>query len=337
MGVRPATRLGLGKKVVFSLVPAIVLLGLAEIAARVFYTRPPAVLVQAPLDGVVNLTVPDFFEYHPRLFWVLRPGIRRPPSFWGDITNSRGFRMKSEPGDRREKVRILCLGDSCTYGLRLPLDHAWPAALDRLLESAEVVNAGVPGYSSYQGRVLFEDRCEDLEPDVLVVAFGQNDVMAWPSRQDGQIVQLHDRDRAEHIGYARTSSRLLQWLLSRRLRRPEVLRAGTSPEYWLPRVSITDFRANLEHFAGLAPIVVFVAWVRRKELDPRFEEVYPLERLRRYDQVILSMRAAGHSVLSVEALFRKSGLPPDRLFVDSVHATKEGAQLVAQELARHLR
>jgi lysophospholipase L1-like esterase len=245
--------------------------------------------------------------------------------------------MRSEPGDRREKVRILCLGDSCTYGLGLPIDQAWPAALDRLLESAEVVNAGVPGYSSYQGRILFEDRCEDLDPDVLVVTFGQNDVAAWPTRQDGRVVQLHDRDRAGHIGYARTPSRFLQWLLSGRLRRPELLPAGMSPEYWLPRVSVSEFRANLEHFAGLAPTVVFVAWVRRKELDPPYRDVHPLERQRRYDEVILSMRSAGHAVLSVEALFRKSGLPLDRLFADNVHATKEGAQLVARELADHLR
>ena len=48
------------------------------------------------------------------------------------------------------------------------------------------------------------------------------------------------------------------------------------------------------------------------------------------------MGDAGHSTLDVGALFRATGFPPDRLFLDGVHATQEGAELVAQEIARLL-
>jgi lysophospholipase L1-like esterase len=211
------------------------------------------------------------------------------------------------------------------------------AILDRLLEGAEVVNAGVPGYSSYQGRILFEDRCEDLEPDALVVAFGHNDVLTWLTKHQGKLVEISDRDRADHFNYTRTWSRLLQWLLSRRLRPPASPAGDGSPEATLPRVPIEEFRANLEYFAGRAPVVVFVAWARRSALEPDRRERFPTRRLRRYRAAILEMEQAGHVVLDVEELFRKSGLPPERLFLDDVHATKEGGELVARWLARRLR
>ena len=121
------------------------------------------------------------------------------------------------------------------------------------------------------------------------------------------------------------------------LRRPRSVPHGESVEITSPRVPLPEFRANLEHFARRAPVVVFVAWARRTALAPARKEVYPARRLRMYRDSILAMEERGHPVLDVETLFRESGIPPERLFLDAVHASEEGCRLVAQWLARRLR
>ncbi len=77
--------------------------------------------------------------------------------------------------------RVLCVGDSHTYGLNLPPDAAYPARLQRLLDPAGttigVKNYGVPGRNS--GALLRElpRYLDEIRPDVVIVLVGFND--AW--------------------------------------------------------------------------------------------------------------------------------------------------------------
>src|SRR5205823_1433580 len=86
-------------------------------------------------------------------------GFRLAPSFVVDgelITNALGLRERDlSVAKRPGTIRILCLGDSFTFGMT-PLDQSWPKILERRLQrrfpgrSLEVINAGVPRYSTYQ-------------------------------------------------------------------------------------------------------------------------------------------------------------------------------------------
>jgi lysophospholipase L1-like esterase len=78
--------------------------------------------------------------------------------------------------------RVLCVGDSHTYGALVRRDESFPAQLGRLLEQREpgvwsVVNLGVPGMSATQVRNRLPLWLSRYQPDVVVAWSGVND--AW--------------------------------------------------------------------------------------------------------------------------------------------------------------
>jgi lysophospholipase L1-like esterase len=89
-------------------------------------------------------------------------------------------------------VRILCLGGSTTYGSGLEAGETYPARLAALLEPLatagppprryEVINCGVPGYSTAESLIDLELRLFDFEPDALVIYHGINDARVVQAR-----------------------------------------------------------------------------------------------------------------------------------------------------------
>lgn len=82
-----------------------------------------------------------------------------------------------------ETYRIVALGGSTTYGLFLDdWQQAYPSQLETALqdkygyEQVELVNAGVLGYSSWDSAVNMLLRIPDLQPDMIVIYHGINDV-----------------------------------------------------------------------------------------------------------------------------------------------------------------
>ncbi|SRR5258706_4674615 len=145
----------------------------AEILARAFFGVPlrerlPIVEVRADdRCGYVMLPDRDHFTYeHP--VHVNHLGLRGP--------------------DLERKVprefRILCLGDSTTYGQGVADSDTIPALLDvelaHLPPSAErrirVVNAGVRGYGTREEIGLLEEIRAEVEPDLVVLLWYPNDL-----------------------------------------------------------------------------------------------------------------------------------------------------------------
>jgi GDSL-like Lipase/Acylhydrolase family len=77
--------------------------------------------------------------------------------------------------------RVLVLGGSVTFGVGVPATHTFPKQLERLLQadgrSAEVINAGVMGYTPYNEWRWYLEKGRAFQPDVVVVAFCMNDVV----------------------------------------------------------------------------------------------------------------------------------------------------------------
>jgi len=151
----------------------------------------------------------DFSNYYRTyvwdryLFYKLRPGLDLPltdvtapqpiraKTRWVFHTNSRGF---NSPEVRYEKTdgayRIVTLGDSSTFGWGVDTKAAYPRLLRSILEQRhpgaviEVVNLGVCGYSSLQGRVLMEREALRYRPDLVTISYGSNDFSLVPEAFD---------------------------------------------------------------------------------------------------------------------------------------------------------
>lgn len=104
--------------------------------------------------------------------------------------NSLGYRGDEialpKPGD---EFRIVCLGGSTTYSSGVEdYRHAYPELLETELKSrghgnVNVINAGAPGWSTWESLINFEFRVLDLAPDMIIVYHAVNDIhprFIWP-------------------------------------------------------------------------------------------------------------------------------------------------------------
>ncbi len=96
-------------------------------------------------------------------------------------SNSEGFRTKdiSKKKDK-DVIRIVFMGDSVTFGWGVNQEERFSNVLEKKLNSIqnqfrfEVINFGIPGYTSYHGQVVFDKYALKYSPDVIFLSFGAN-------------------------------------------------------------------------------------------------------------------------------------------------------------------
>jgi lysophospholipase L1-like esterase len=135
------------------------------------------------------------FEGDPLLLWRLKPNLNNVLwDFTVLSTNAQHLRA-DRPLQTKQAgaIRIVCLGDSVTFGYRVPTvwpdkpnDYdrtalPFPMLLEKELRTAnpnrqiEVVTMAVPGYTSHQGLAWLRRDIDRLKPDLLTISFGWND------------------------------------------------------------------------------------------------------------------------------------------------------------------
>lgn len=215
----------------------------AGVARR--YTPTETSLAQTTEDWrLTHVMSDDFREPDPVLLW--RPVARAPYS-------SQRFRgpevALAKPA---ETLRIICYGDSNTDG---PLGGgAWPEALDEVLRQAgaprrvEVLNAGVTGYSSYQGERRFGQDVDTYHPDVVLISFGWNDAANAIGADDKTFAATAAFQSASpwRVQLRRVLFRYDAVLVAARLATAsQAVPQGADASTIGPRVSIDDYAANL--------------------------------------------------------------------------------------------
>ena len=205
----------------------------------------------------------------PNRGWRHRPHAR----VGAHRTNALGyagddFPIAKPPGE----VRVLCMGDSCTFGEGVGPNEAYPAKLAALLQARlprrriRVINAGVNGYSSHQGLQWFRSEAVQLAPEVVTIFYGWND--HWLSRIGGPDKDMSG-SRLEVVRCALSRIRLFEFgvLAWHRARRTANMPFVEEPERPAPRpqrpakpqpkptrplrVSLIDYEANLRAFVAL--------------------------------------------------------------------------------------
>jgi len=118
------------------------------------------------------------------------------------IVNDGGFRANKEYSIDKpvDTVRIICLGDSITFGWGLNKKYTYPELLRHYLsfkfplKNIEVINAGCPGYSSRQGLIYLDRSLLDYQPDLVIVQFGYNDGQYALQRTPGPVKVIEDNE-----------------------------------------------------------------------------------------------------------------------------------------------
>jgi len=119
------------------------------------------------------------FQPDAELIWSLKGSWRGRELNGAPVsTGERGFRGPELRADART---LLFLGDSVVFGHYLGDEDTLPAQLQALLETRlggdlQVVNAGVPGFSTFQEVALYRTRGRPLRPDAVLLGFCLNDV-----------------------------------------------------------------------------------------------------------------------------------------------------------------
>ena len=155
-------------KLVFAVVSGLTILAYFELAAGIWFPR---------VQQRGSLYVSD-----SEVGWRMRPDYCTEHLGGLLCTNKEGFRSPSLEYEKSpDQVRVVCLGDSLTFGHGVATRDAYPQQLGYLLRVRfpkrrwEVINAGVEGHSTFQSTAELR-RCLKYDPDLAVLLFCLNDV-----------------------------------------------------------------------------------------------------------------------------------------------------------------
>ncbi len=353
------------RKLLWALLPLLLTWGAWELGARLV----GAGTCEAPLPRA-----DDWMEMQAstRYLWQLVPGYEVPMGEGVARVNEHGVRDTLPPGPKGERERrIVTLGDSGVFGWGVPDGRTWQEQLEELLRDRhpgwdiEVVNLGVPGYSSVQSRRLLEDLGWRYEPDLVLVAniFSDCNIDAFQDEVALALVDPESRPAHRILRHSRLYCSLwsgwARWYAARTGTRNRVLVPGIprdtrkleAMDRWveLSRVPMRQYRSNLRamledsrtHGASLALVPLAQEWDAGLWTVEHRQPPGPDEHLAwmPYRQAMAEF-AEDHgvplfSMPDAMAVAAKRG-DAQRLFVDPVHPSAEGATVMAEALAAAL-
>lgn len=186
------------RRVIFSLVPLVVLMGGAEIGLR-----------------VVGWPRPDGSFTHNTPYWVLDPNLHEQPfahpetgTTFAVTTDPNGLRAPIHPVDKPPgHWRVMALGCSTTFGWGVDDAESYPARLEVLAHDAgydqvEVINGGQPGYTTFQALWLWDRTLRAYQPDVVLLGYVIQDARKAAYTDESQaVLQQDNRYLKTHVLY----------------------------------------------------------------------------------------------------------------------------------------
>jgi len=145
-----------------------------------------AALILFVPEPITWLDPQERYANHFSLGYTLLPNQKAFTHSSTVVTNSYGLRdreftLKPDHG----RFRILCLGDSLTFGNGVDSSSTYPKQLEALLNSSgqqgyEVINAGVPGYDLWQEAAYLKQYGLQFSPKLVIIGFYANDIVPKP-------------------------------------------------------------------------------------------------------------------------------------------------------------
>ena len=340
----------IARKVWYALIPVTGLLLFAEVIVRVSGIADSKGAYQ-PLPVIAQ---PD-----PDLFWSHTPNQHRLYMGATVTINNLGLRGAEITPKRDGEFRILSLGESTSFGLKVADDETYAAVLQRHLnEHAQtdrfnVINAGIGAYTSFQSLMYLKLRGLDLEPDMVLFYHEYNDYLPTQVRDSEDTViglSLTDQQRYDSAKRKRHRKLLSVWATYRaahnlvaqwRISRFERAQRNRGPGHWrtMTGVSIT---MDTPHRVSLAERVANFEALRAlsEEHDFRLVVIHPSYRQTSRHECELTEFCRDRQVTMFEAhdALHPPDMEPDELFCigDGVHPNADGHRRVGTALGQFL-
>jgi len=277
----------------------------------------------------VHAFIDEHFTYDPYLIWAPRKNY--------SVFNSQGFRGE-ELGPKKEgEFRIFAIGDSNTLGWQGKEDAPnWPMYLGNLLKESnshiKVINAGVWGYSSFQGLRRFKDLLR-YQPDMVLISFGAN---------DAHLVRFSDAEYANRkvklAFYNIFSKSKLGTMIIAFIDKFTLLQKDNKKGLLVHRVSLEEYKNNLNEIIRISKEKnIKTILLTRPYTGKPPDELYWLNFAQKYNSAVIEIaEKTGTPVIDVYSYF--SDKPHH--FIDDCHFSRLGhkiaAALIAEKILPHI-
>lgn len=365
----------LRRKLLFGLLTAASVLLATEVVLRVVVPSQNSTRFQQINQIVVFLGTNEsdlMLDFDPERFWKLKPNIHindAENTFWqGQVSNSLGYRspeftLARTPGT----IRVVCFGDSSTFGIGTTMQDTWPSQLQTILQAEpnsagqsvdryEVINAGVPGYTSYQGLQYMRQEIDRLQPDIVLASYANNDFWHWDQQTDEEHAKRLNatqgiRDVVLNSRLAQVIDQGVRGLRSATEAEPE---QGGSPcqhwaaaatqnyfeplDNWTKRVPLSAFQNNINQMTDLCDSrnvpMILVKWPDQPQASGRWSPRIA------YQDVLESIAAKrGLQIADVVQQFHDNRSWAVHTYIpnDIVHVNRSGNTLAAIAAATAIR
>ncbi|MEO0233501.1 MAG: GDSL-type esterase/lipase family protein [candidate division WOR-3 bacterium] len=273
------------------------------------------------IDLLIKVTDNLHLIFNPIFFW--EPIRGEYPynrfGFKGELQNTK--KVKGE-------FRIFCIGDSNTEGEDI---HSFPYLLQKRFENVgrnniKVINAGVTGYTSYQGLLRFKHYILKFSPDILVVSFGWNDASTFFYGYDKYrkfpTVLLHFYGHLKNYYF-------VKFIVSQKIKLSS--KKGLDD---LPRVSLQDYENNILEFVNLSQKKKFeiVLLTRPYNIKQYKSEKDFRKNVAIYNEILRKISKEYRiKLIDLEKFFNEKD-DKSKYFVDDCHNNYLGFELISELL-----
>ena len=255
------------------------------------------------------------FVYDHRLIWRAKKKYHR--------FNNQGF-IGSDltAAKKKDDYYIFTIGDSNTFG-------SWPEYLNSFFRNnhagVKVVNAGIPGYSSFQGLRYFEEILR-YKLYMALISFGTN---------DAHRVTVSDKEYVFNKRFF--NSRITQFRLFQLFSALSdiILMKNKKENHLVPRVSLKEYEDNICNIIDLADKNhVKIVLLTRPFIGTSHSKLWWKVFAPEYNK--LSKKIAknrGVSVIDIYSCFKDKA----EYFIDESHFNVAGHKAAAEIIYRHIK
>jgi len=310
-------------------------------------------------DAVRSYLKATQFRLRPYTVFGLIPGYRSDTV----NINSLGLRGPEIVEKREGSLRIAVIGGSAVFGGEVPDDNkTFCKLLEKDLKDiygidAEVINAGIPGFVSMQELILLEDTLIELNPDLVIVFDGFNDVLTILKREKrpnfpwwfSELERVYNTSitklfMEKKLKKYRPTKFILRWLNERKERRRVKAYDVNARQIWFYGRNL-DMMCHLLKSYGIKTLLVFQPVIIYKpQLSPIEENIIDdlnpdyimaVRKMCDMAQDEMSRVADMNNVDFLNGMYFFDSFN-ENIFLDEVHFNQRGHDIVGRRLAEQI-